>query len=468
MTKKQGIKKESLDFQLKNLWSVYSKKEEKDVMTFAENYKVFLDLSKTEREVYDFMLEKAQKNGFSEKLTKGAKKIIIGNREKALAIVYLGKLPLTKGFRLIGAHIDSPRLDLKQKPFFEDTNISLLKTHYYGGVKKYQWVSRPLAIHGVVVKENGEKVRITVGEDEKDPVFVIPDLLPHLARKIQDTKKANEIVIAENLNLIASQKEVIDEEEKRKLVKFLLTLLNEKYGINEEDFVSADIEIVPADKAKDVGFDRTFIGAYGHDDRVCGYSAFKAISDLKEQPQYTSIAFFVDKEEIGSDGPTGAQSNFILDIIVKLLSLQGKKTDLATINEIFNNSEALSGDVNAAVNPMYKEVHEINNAAISGYGVILTKFTGSGGKYSSNEATAEFTAKIRKIFNSNNVHWQFGELGKVDEGGGGTIAKCISKWGISTIDCGPGILGMHSPYEIVSKADLYETYKAYKGFFLFK
>ncbi len=453
--------------ELKNLWSIYSEKDTKSVFAFAEDYKKFISSCKTERESYVYFSEMSKKSGweFFGKAGKGTKKVLIGNRDRALAVVYLGKKGIENGFRLVGAHIDAPRLDLKQKPFFEDSNIALMKTHYYGGIKKYQWVSRPLAIHGIAVLENGKKVKIEMGEDDNDPVFVIPDLLPHLAKNVQYTKTLPDIITGEQLNVIAGQKEVRNEKSKAKLVEFLLGLLNKKYGIKEEDFVSADLEIVPADKARDAGFDRTFVGAYGQDDRICGYTAWKAVEGLKEQPDYTSIAFLIDKEEIGSDGPTGAQSSWLLDIIVKLLAFTGRKNDFAQINDVLSRSEAISADVNAAVNPMFKEVHEINNAAISGYGVVLTKFTGSGGKYSTNEATAEFTARIRGIFNKARVHWQFAELGKIDEGGGGTIAKYLSKWGMNTIDCGPGLLGMHSPYEVVSKADLWETFRAYRAFF---
>ena len=449
-------KKSNLFREMKNIWSQFTTPEINKLEKFSEGYINFLNLCKTERETHDFVLEKAKKSD---------KKLIISNRGRAIALAYLGKKNLREGFRLIGAHIDAPRLDLKQKPFIEEGNMSLLKTHYYGGIKKYQWVSRPLAIHGVIIKENGKKITFQIGEKDNDPVFVIPDLLPHLARKVQYSKTPAEMITGEQLNLICGGKAVEDKDEKKKLIAFVLELLNKEFGIKEEDFISADIEVVPADKAKDVGFDRSFIGGYGHDDRICGYTAFRAIDGLKAPGEYTAIALLVDKEEIGSDGPTGAQSNWIMDITLKLMAHLKIDGNIAILNSIFNKSKALSADVSAGLNPMFKEVHDINNVAISGYGIVISKFTGSGGKYSSNEATAEFTAFVRNLFNKNNVNWQFAELGKVDEGGGGTIAKYVSKWGIDTIDCGPAILGMHSPYEIVSKIDLYESFKAYSAFF---
>ena len=459
-------KKDKLSFELKNLWTVYSQTEEKTVMTFADEYKTFLKLVKTEREAVDFFRENAKKAGYKCAVSTGksGKKLYYVNRDHAIAIVRKGKKPVSQGVRIIGAHLDSPRLDLKQKPFFEDSNLSMLKTHYYGGIKKYQWLSRPLAIHGIVIKGNGDKVKISVGEDPGDPVFVIPDLLPHLAKKVQYSKGVSELVSGEQLKILAGQKEVKSEEDKKKLTSFLLELLHSRYGIVQEDFVSADLEVVPADDPRDVGFDRSMVGGYGQDDRVCAYTAFRGMLD-SPQPKYTSIAFLIDKEEIGSDGATGAQSNWLADIIADLLQREGKVSDHYTLSRTMHLSEAISADVNAAVNPLFKEVHDVENAAISGYGIVITKFTGSGGKFSSNEATAEFTAKIRNIFNKAKVQWQFGELGKVDEGGGGTIAKHISKWGIHSIDAGPGLLGMHSPFEIVSKADLWETYKGYSAFF---
>ncbi len=460
-------KKNNLFRDLKNLWTAFSDPEIKKLEKFSKDYMKFLDSCKTERETHDFILEQAKKQGFVpiEKAKSGDKKLIISNRGKAIALANMGKRDLNNGFRLVGAHIDAPRLDLKQKPFIEDSNMSLLKTHYYGGIKKYQWVSRPLSLHGVIVKENGKKITFKIGEKENDPVFVIPDLLPHLARKIQYSKTPAELITGEQLNLICGGKAVEDKDEKKKLIAFILELLNKEFGIKEEDFISADIEVVPADKVREVGFDRSFIGGYGHDDRICGYTAFRAINDLKAQPEFTNIALFVDKEEIGSDGPTGAQSNWLMDVVLKLMKHSKIKGTISSLNSIFNSSKALSADVSAAINPMFKEVHDINNAAVSGFGIVISKFTGSGGKYSSNEATAEFTAFIRNLFNKNGVRWQFAELGKIDEGGGGTIAKYISKWGIDTIDCGPALLGMHSPYEIVSKIDLFESYKAYLAFY---
>ena len=454
----------------KRVWA-WSKLDEKEVEKFAEDYKSFLSTVKTEREAVKYILEKLKAKGFKDirettSLTPGDKVYTTYKGKMVLAAV-IGEEEITKGFRLVGAHIDVPRLDIKPVPIYEDSGIALLKTHYYGGIKKYQWVNIPLAIHGVVVLKDGTKKEIVIGEKEDDPVFVIPDLLPHLARKKQGERKAFDTIRGEELRVLLGNKPLdpSKEEEKDAVKKAILKLLEEKYGIKEDDLISADIEIVPAIKPKDVGLDRSMIAAYGQDDRICAYTTLRAILDV-EKPRYTAIALFIDREEIGSDGNTGAKTKFIELFITELIEKQKGNATLRDLLEAFENSKAISADVNAAVNPIFKDVHDIQNAGLLGKGVIVTKYTGAGGKYSASEAHAELMAWIRKILDENNVPWQPGLLGKIDEGGGGTIAKFLAERGIDVVDMGPGLLGMHSPYEISSKADLYSAYLAYKYFFI--
>ncbi len=450
MTKKElkSLKKR-LTYENKNAWL---KANTDIIFDFAEKYKNFIGECKTERETVKYI-----KNEFNDRASKGDFFII--NRGKCIALVRLGK---GDGMKLIASHIDTPRIDLKQNPLFEDTELALFHTHYYGGIKKYQWFNIPLAIHGVIVKNDGEIVDVKIGEDEDDFTFVIPDLLPHLSHKVQDDKKVKEAFEAEKMNLIVGSIPLNDEE--KETVKLnILRLLNEKYGIIEEDFISAELTLVPALKPKDLGFDRSLIAAYGHDDRICAFCSKEAFFDCNSKK--TIVALMIDKEEIGSDGNTGAKSRFLLDVVVEILKKKGITPDFVNVGEFLKNSEVLSADVNGAVNPMYKEVHEKDNASYIGHGVVLTKFTGHGGKYMANDASAEFVGKIRKIFNEANVNWQIGELGKVDEGGGGTIAKYLAAWNMDVVDCGPALISMHSPYEIASKVDLFETYRAYKAFY---
>ncbi len=468
MTKKKESIEEKLSMKKESMWLTLKKKEIKDAMKFADDYKEFLKEVKTERETVKFMISLAEKKGFKDiskkKSLAPGDKFYIMNREKTLALGVIGKKPL-EGFRLVVSHIDAPRIDIKPNPLWEDSDssLALLKTHYYGGIKKYQWVSRPLAIHGVVYTKNGKRIDIRVGDNPGDPVFVIPDLLPHLARKVQGERKLFDGIRGEELQLVVGNIPIDDKDVKQKVKTYVLKYLNEKYGINEEDFNSADLEIVPAEEPRDVGFDRGMVGAYGQDDRICAYTSFRAILEV-ENPTYTSIAFFYDKEEIGSDGNVGAQSNFLEYVFAKVLSMIKPDYTHAEFLEILYKSKAISADVSAAINPIFKSVHDIPNAAKAGYGVVISKYTGHGGKYGSSEATAEFMAEIRALYEKNKVPYQVAELGKVDEGGGGTIAKFFAKYGMDVVDMGPGVIGMHSPYEITSKMDVWSAYRAYKVF----
>ncbi len=457
-----------------NGWKKYNDDKKKWVFEFAEYYKKFLDKSKTEREFIRNSIMLAEKKGFKnakdiEKL-KAGDKIYYLNREKNLVLAVIGKKDIEEGVKFIVSHVDSPRLDLKQNPLNEDTEFAVLKTHYYGGIKKYQWVSIPLALHGTVILENGKKVDIVIGEEDEDPVFTIPDLLPHLSHKAQDDRKAREVIKGEELLIICGSipSTIEDKEVKQKVKYAVMEKLNKDYGMKEEDFLSAEIEIVPAFKARDIGLDRGMVGAYGQDDRICAYTSLIAILDIAEEekpPKYTNICYMADKEEIGSTGSTGLESQyleyFMSDIIYKL---KDNYNDYI-LRKVLWNSRAISADVNAAFDPIFKSVHEEQNAAKAGYGIVVTKYTGHGGKYSSNDADAEYASEIRSIFNRNNILWQTGDLGKVDEGGGGTVAKYLAHFGIKTIDAGPALLAMHSPFEVSSKVDIYESFSAYKAFY---
>lgn len=449
----------------KSGWLRIDENEKKNVFDFAEEYKEFLRKVKTEREAVKYFVSILESKGYRniEGGEKSGKYYFVKNG-KALGIIEINDTSFNNGFRIIAAHIDSPRLDLKPNPIIEDQDSQtvLMKTHYYGGIKKYQWMSRPLSIHGVVVTKSGKNVEINIGEDSNDPVFAIPDLLPHLSRKLQGEKKLLEAFEGEDMEFIVSH--IPDgKEEKNPLKKSFLNLIKEKYGIDEDDFYSADIEIVPAHQPRDVGLDRSMIGAYGQDDRICAYTAFRAILESKKNKN-NSIVLLYDKEEIGSDGNVGAQSNLVEIIIAKILDLYGIEYSYGKFLDIMHKSIVISADVNAAVDPIFKQVHDLNNAAKAGFGTVITKYTGSGGKYGASEAQAELIAQIRDILDKNNVIYQFGLLGKVDEGGGGTVAKYLAKYGMAVLDMGPGLISMHSPFELVSKIDLWSTYKAYKAF----
>ena len=442
-------------------WKQKSKKDIQEIFRFCEEYRSFLDRSKTEREAARYIADYLAKNGFSEDCS--GEKIFRVNRGKAVIAFRRGEKDPAEGLRIIVAHIDAPRLDLKQNPVYEDVDLALLRTHYYGGIKKYQWVAIPLALHGVVIRADGTTVEVTLGESDDDPVFLIDDLLPHLARKTQDEKKLSEaiegeklIVLFGNIPLAGTEKDAVKQS--------VLNILKERYGISEEDFITAELEIVPAFKARDVGIDRSMIGAYGQDDRASAFTLLKAICD-SEAPQRSCLAIFTDKEEIGSEGNTGVQSNFLQLFLYDVLIGMDIKADEAVIRRALFNSEALSADVNGAVNPTFQDVHEKQNACYLGRGICISKFTGHLGKVGASDANAEYVGKIRRLLNGGGVVWQSGELGKIDEGGGGTVAKFLAAYGMDIIDCGAPLLTMHSPYEVSSKIDIYETYRAFQVFF---
>jgi len=465
-TKKK--KKTKLDMETKWIWEKVTTKQRQEIMDLSEGYKSFLDRAKTERLAVEAIIEMVEAKGFVplekvESPEQGTRFYMV-NRGKCIALVILGKGSIENGANIIASHLDAPRLDLKGKPLYEDgeTQLALLKTHYYGGIKKYHWVSRPLAIHGIVVKENGTAVEVHVGDDEGDPVFTIPDLLPHLWGKSQAKKRMPEGIKGEDLNILVGGLP-LKKEKKDKVKMAILSLLHKKYGIMEEDLISAELEIVPAGKAMDVGFDRAFIGAYGQDDRACAYPQLVATLGIKK-PTRTCISLFVDKEEIGSDTNTGIKSRFIESVFGAIAELTAEDTNRIVRNAL-ENTRAISSDVNAGINPMFKDVHEPMNAAHIGCGIVLTKFTGSGGKYRSNDAHAEFVALMRKTFNQKKVYWQAAELGKVDEGGGGTIAMFLAMHNMDVIDAGVPLLAMHSPFEVSSKADIWAAFKAYGAFF---
>jgi len=441
-------------------WKKKSKEEIASIFEFSEGYKKFLDQAKTERESVRVIQSVLSSYGFSEDWTGGKAHCI--NRGKEIIAFVKGKQSPADGFNIVVAHIDAPRLDLKQNPLYEDVDLGLLKTHYYGGIKKYQWVATPLAIHGIVVKADGREINLSIGDNEDEPVFSIDDLLPHLSRKTQDEKKLSEAIDGEKLTLLFGSIP-LEGEDKEAVKKGILTILQDKYGIEEEDFVSAEIEVVPAFKARDVGIDKSMIGAYGQDDRVSAYTLLKAISEISE-PRRPCLAIFVDKEEIGSEGNTSMRSHFLRVFIDEMCEGLKLKNGEALIRKMLFQSKALSADVNGAMNPTFQDVHEKQNACYLGHGICITKFTGHGGKVGANDAHAEYVAMIRKMFNDEGILWQTGELGKIDEGGGGTVAKFLAEYGMDIIDCGAPILTMHSPFEISSKLDVYETYRAFKVF----
>ncbi len=455
----------SLTFEPELIWDKIKEPDKKKIFEFGESYKEFLGKVKTEREAVSFIRDIAKKNGFSEiSRTKSAAPCFAILHDKAIALVKPGKLPLEKGIRLIVSHIDAPRLDLKQRPLYEDIDLAFFKTHYYGGIKKYQWLSRPLALHGRIVKSDGKTVDIAIGENGKDPVFTILDLLPHLSQNVQDNKKISEAFTGERLNVLIGSLPLGNKDQKDRIKLAVLDFLYSEYKITEEDLISAELEVVPAGGAKDVGWDRSFIGAYGQDDRSSAFTSLMALLDIKK-PDKTAVALFVDKEEIGSDGSTGIKSKFLESIIYDIMIKTGVNPGIQDVLRALASSRAISADTNAALDPDYQEVHEKRNAAKLGYGVCITKFTGSRGKYGANDANAEYIGWLRKIFNQSDICWQTGELGKVDEGGGGTVAKFLAVYGMEIIDCGAPVLAMHSPFEITHKGDIYMTYRAFKTFF---
>lgn len=471
-TKTEGQKlEERLSYKRQNVWEKVDEEYIKKAFDFCEEYKSFLDASKTEREFAANTEKLAIGAGFknlddliaANKKLKPGDKVYHINRKKSAVLAVIGSKPVTDGVNILGAHIDAPRLDLKQNPLYEDTEMSFFKTHYYGGIKKYQWLTIPLAIHGIVVKGDGTPVEIVIGEGEDDPVFHITDLLPHLARE-QMQKKMSEAVTGEGLNLLLGSMPFRDEKVKEKVKLNILNILNKRYGIVEEDFRSAELEIVPAQRARDVGFDKSMVGGYGQDDRVCAYPALKALIDI-DVPDRTAVCLLTDKEEIGSMGNTGAQSSLLQDFLANIIALSDDSYSDLKLRTCLSKSKMLSADVNAAVDPNYDSVYEKKNATYLGHGIVLQKYTGARGKYDSSDASAEFVGEVRKLFNDNGIMWQTGELGKVDEGGGGTIAQYAANLGIDVLDCGVAVLSMHSPFEITSKIDVYMTYNAYKVFF---
>ena len=453
-------------------WEKYpegNKREE--VFQFAENYRKFISDCKTERECVSFFVEKAEKAGFVnlEKVIaehtalKAGDRVYANNMGKGMALFVIGKESMEKGMNILGAHIDSPRLDLKQDPLYEDTDFAMLDTHYYGGIKKYQWVTLPLALHGVIAKKDGTVVEVNIGDKPGDPVFGVSDLLIHLSGE-QLEKKAAKVIEGENLDLLIGSipMQTEDEKVKEKVKANIMNLLSKEYGIEEEDFLSAEIEVVPAGEAKDYGFDRSMIMGYGHDDRVCAYPSFEAML-VSEDPEITSVCLLVDKEEIGSVGASGMQSRFFENTVAEVMAAAGSYSELA-LRRALAGSKVLSSDVSAAFDPNFPSVMTKRNTAYFGKGLVFNKYTGSRGKGGSNDANAEYIGKLRNIMDTNEVSFQTAELGKVDQGGGGTIAYILANYGMNVIDSGVPVLNMHAPWEIISKVDLYEAYRGYVAF----
>lgn len=455
----QKLAKEIL-YEAKHIWDAVPEARQA-ASEFCEDYKTFLNAAKTEREVVAEVERRALAAGYVPfevgKVYAPGSKVYFNNREKAIICATLGQKSVEEGARLMIAHIDSPRLDLKPNPLYEDSELALLKTHYYGGIRKYQWGATPLSLHGVVVKSNGEKVTVRIGEDEGDPVFCVTDLLPHLAAE-QSKRTLGEGLKGEELNILVGSLPFEDEEVKERVKLQVMNLLYEKYGFTERDFTRAELEAVPAFKAVDVGLDRSMIGSYGHDDRVCAYTALQAEFEIKA-PVYTTVCVLTDKEEVGSDGVTGLQCDYLFHFLGHLADAQK-----ANYKVMLANSKCLSADVNAAFDPTFPDVLERRNAAYLNRGVVVTKYTGARGKSSTNDAGAELMGYVTNLLDSKGVIWQTGELGKVDMGGGGTIAKYVANRNVDVVDIGVPMLSMHAPFELVAKLDVYMTYKAFAAF----
>jgi aspartyl aminopeptidase len=449
-------------------WEKYPQDNQEELMKFSEEYRTFISAHKTERECVKGFVKMFREQGFIDvkeamaenRTLKAGDKVYCVNMEKAIAAYVIGKEPMEAGMNIVGAHIDSPRLDLKQNPLYEEGQLAQLKTHYYGGFKKYQWVTIPMSIHGVVVKKDGSVTEISIGDKADEPVFGISDLLVHLSEEQMD-KKARKVIEGENMNIIMGNMPLADTE-KDAVKANVLKLLKEKYEIEEEDFLSAELEIVPAGDARDFGLDRSMIMGYGHDDRVCAYPSARALIDMKE-PQKTCVCLLVDKEEIGSVGATGMHSAFFEDMTAEIMNLCGEFSELK-LRRTLRNSSVLSSDVSAGFDSNYASAFEKLNSAYLGKGMVINKYTGSRGKSGSNDANAEYMGKLRHILDGNNVSFQTAELGKIDLGGGGTIAYILANYGMQVIDCGVAVLNMHAPWEIISKVDLYETYRGYEAF----
>ncbi len=452
-------------------WNTYNKTEHKKLETVSREYRMFLDAGKTERECVIGAIERAKAAGYRDLNAVIAEngRLRAGDRVyadcmgKAIMLFIIGKKPMEKGFNIIGAHIDSPRMDLKQNPLYEDSGLAYLDTHYYGGIKKYQWVTIPLALHGVVAKKDGTVVNVVIGEDENDPVVGISDLLIHLSAE-QLQKKAAEAIGGEDLNVIIGGMPLKDEE-KEPVKANMLKILKDKYGMDEEDFLSAEIEVVPAGKCRELGLDRSMLIGYGHDDRVCAFAQIKAMLDVKNTPEATCCCILADKEEIGSVGATGMHAKYFENTVAEVMNLTGEYSELK-LRRAMSNAHMLSCDVSAGFDPNFAGVFEKKNSAFLGQGVCFNKYTGARGKSGSNDANAEYMAKLRKWMDDAKVRYQTAELGRVDAGGGGTIAYICAEYGMEVIDSGVAVLSMHAPWEIISKADLYEAFKAYRAFLL--
>ena len=458
----------------KNAWKKYKEEDLKKLNDLCDDYKRFLTVAKTERESANEIIKRAEEKGYQDLekyISEGRRilpvdKIYVNNKGKAVALFNIGKEPITNGMNILGAHIDSPRIDLKANPLYESEGFAYFDTHYYGGIKKYQWVTLPLALHGVVVKKDGTKIDINIGEKEDDPVFGITDLLPHLAGE-QMKKESAKLIEGENLDIIIGNKPLSNNseeknDEKEEIKTNILNILKEQYDITEDDFLSAEIEAVPAGKARDFGLDRSMIMAYGQDDRVCAYTSLEAFLQI-EDTKKTLSCILVDKEEIGSVGATGMESHFFDNAIAEICALMGNDSSLA-VRRVLNHSKMLSSDVNAAYDPLYKSVMDKRNSSQFGHGLVFCKYTGARGKSGSNDANAEYIAELRKIMDKENIAFQISELGKVDAGGGGTIAYILANYNVEVIDCGVGVLSMHAPWEVTSKSDIYEAYRGYIAF----
>lgn len=450
---------------MKNNWDKYSESELNDLMKFADGYKKFISSCKTERECASYIINKAIEAGFQNlddvSNLKSGDKVYVNNRGKSVALFVIGEENIKDGINILGAHIDSPRLDLKPHPLYEDDNLAYLDTHYYGGVKKYQWVTIPLAIHGVVVKKDGSKINVNIGEDSSDPVVGITDLLIHLA-KDQMKKTASLVIEGEDLDVLVGSKS-LKGEEKEAVKKNVLAILKEKYAILEDDFISSELEIVPAFPARDLGLDRSMVIGYGQDDRSCSYACLESILKV-DKPKKTTCVIFTDKEEIGSMGSTGMESHFFVNTIADICLLLDEKE--GSYRRVLSKAKMLSCDVTAGADPLYKSASNKNNEAHLGGGLAFCKYTGAGGKSGSNDANAEYIAQLRNILDNNNITYQFTEMGKVDQGGGGTIAYILSNYNVEVIDCGLPVLSMHAPWEVTSKLDLFESYKGFLVFLL--
>ena len=459
------------DMKNENAWLKYTEEDLKSLETLCNDYKNFLNVSKTEREAATEIIRRAKEHGYEDledyirenKRILPGDKLYVNNKGKAVALFHIGTEPITNGMNILGAHIDSPRIDLKANPLYEEDGFAYFDTHYYGGIKKYQWVTLPLALHGVVVKKDGTKVQINLGETEDEPVLGITDLLPHLAAD-QMKKEASKVIDGEDLDLVIGNRPVkMEDKDKKDAVKQnILNILKDQYDIEEKDFLSAELEAVPAGHARDFGLDRSMIMSYGQDDRVCAYTSLEAFLKV-ESTKKTLSCILVDKEEIGSVGATGMESHFFDNAIAEICALMGNDSPLA-VRRVLNHSKMLSSDVNAAYDPLYKSAMEKRNASEFGQGVVFSKFTGSRGKSGSNDANAEYIAELRRIMDDNDVSFQISELGKVDIGGGGTIAYILANYNVEVIDCGVGVLSMHAPWEVTSKSDIYEAYRGYIAF----